>query len=493
MSRAICTKFMFYETGGFEQQRSRSYKARNVDDNTIDKVLRVTNDGLNMNASALSSVVSEIIGLDANKSTELFIPNGWDETRMSFIIELLLDEGRSSEKRQILTGYTDKMDLSHNDSLDPETELYINNSFILASHVTTGRQGRSRRTRVIANDFIIRPSDSPDSRRRNRTDPEILLRSEDVFYNRDSKRLSRRYNNEDVVDSRFQLSGDLKFARRADSHASDYLTSILRLGVSAEHRRRADDYSNDPGNVDPDTAADFQRMSTDEMASGYTSAGRVDDQGIFQDFLLETDINNSGIISLEDFERLVDFDSEPVVIKAGTARRDGRRYNRARAGDHAEWGIGSRNEDVLPDILKMSIPSLLLRFNISEAEVIITNQTLTGEIDVVVTNEIGTVEGLDTEPFIQPLEDAIKLDLAHILTRNNQDELTVTVDFSIITGMVIGINRHDGDGEISYNAAIWADGLQTCMRSSDRKILDEIVNDTDDIIEDILEAQQDFD
>lgn len=483
MSKPIVTKWTMFETGTFEKQNSRSHRAKNFDGSVVDQILRATDDGRTISSSSVSSVVDSIIELDSNSNTDIFIPNGWDEKRFAFVIEILLDEGKSNERRQVLTGYTDKSDMSIQNSLDPETQMFINNSFILNSYDVSDGRGRKRRSNIMANEFIIRSSHEGKSSRdrRGRTDEvETLLRSEDVFYKRDSGRLTSN-SRRDVRDGRFQLTGDIKLARRTDANATDYLSSILRLGVGSELRRRADDYHY--AEVDPDAAPDFSRQSVDEYAAGFTRSGGLDEHGIFRDWLVDTDFANCGMIELRDFEASVDCEVEIDLIVPG---RTNRRYERHHRGDHAEWG-GSNREDIIPDVIKNSIASLLLRYTISEAFVTITTEDNFERMVCNVSNELSMVDGFDVSGMLQSLEDQIINDIGRTITRNFQEPITVTVDFNMLSSMIITVDHHDGDGPTSHNAAIFTDGLQTNLKADSETILDQIVGDTEDLINEIVD------
>lgn len=489
MSKPSVTRWTFFETGTFEDQSSRNLRAKNFESSVVDRILSTTNGGRSISAASVSSVVSDIIELDGTANTDLYIPNGWDEPRLAFICEILLDEGRSNERRQVLTGYTDKSDLSFSGEMDPETQLYINNSFILNSYDTSGRNGRRRNSRVIANDFIIRSARDPDQtrgrrRRGNDDDVEVLLRSEDVFYKRDSASTVGNTRTK-ITDGRIQLTGELKLGRRADTNASDYLASILKVGMGAERQRRSDEYHF--SEIDVDTAPSFQRSSVDEMASGYTRAGAADEHGIFRDWLTDTDFANCGMIELRDFEDAVLIDCEPEVLRAG--RTESSRYARHRRGDFKNWG-GSNREDVVPDIVKMSLTSLLLRYTIAEARILITNQTDLGELRCHISNAQSLIQGFDVDNIVESLEMVIENDLARVISRNNMDDITVEVDYNMLSSMIIEVDHHDGDEVQRYNAAIFADGIQTNLRADSENILDEIVNDTDDLISELLEESQ---
>lgn len=488
MSKPIVTRFTFFETGTFEMQDSRSYRAKNFTDGVVDKLLRATDSGRTISSTTVSSVVSDILELDQKANTDIYIPNGWDTKRLAFILELILDEGSENERRQVLTGYTDKSDLSHNDKLDPETQLYINNSFILNSYsVGGGRNGRIKRRRVMANDFIIRSAreDGSSSRRSRRRDDddevEILLRSEDVFYKRDSASMSTN-SRRNVRDGRVQLTGEVKLGRRADANAADYLSSILRLGVGSEYRRRSDDYHF--AQIDTDSAPSFQRQSVDELASGYTRAGSLDDHGIFRDWLMDTDFANCGMIELRDLEDVVDLECEVDLIIPG---RTSRKYERHYRGDHANWGGGER-KDIIPDIVKNTLTSILLRYTICEAKILITNQTDLGEMVCNISGEESIIEGFDVSHMIDGLEDQIAFDLGKIISRDGREDITVNVDFNMLNCMIIEVDHHDGQEPIRYNAAIFADGLQTNLRADDMSVLDGIVNDTEDLINEIVDS-----
>lgn len=479
MSRPLVLKAVFFETGTYENQISRSYKSKSFSDNILDKLVRSTNRGRSINANNVSSVVDEILTIDANRPTQVLVPNGWDTKRLTFLISILMDEGKSTEFVQVLTGYTNYSDLSLDHTMDPDMELYFNNSFIVSSFVAPGPRGSRRRRRVMANDYIIRPSSGEfDSREAS---DEILIRSEDIFYSRDTANLPSVIGGRDVTDGRSRLDGDIPLARRAESSAATYLAQILRTGRNAERKRRMQDYTFQDINVDD--APEFSKESADELAGAACRAGTVEDHGIFADFMLDTEFANCGIITLGDLEAHCDFKGEIELIDTGSAK-----YGRPRRGDYATWG-GSRREDVLPDIIKNYVVAILLTHNISKANILISNFSKTGQMEVNITNEFGLIEELDVEDFVEAAEDAIVMEVGPIISRNGHESITVDISFDILTGMIIGIDHHDGQGEETWNAAIWSDGVQTNMRADASSILDEIANDASDVIDALLEDE----
>lgn len=491
MAKPILTSMILFETGGFERQSSRGYRTKNFTDGDVDQLVRSTDHGRNISSGTLSRAVSKIIELDSTANTNIFIPNGWDEKRLSFIIELLLNEGKSNECRQVLTGYTDKSDLSFGGEMDPAMQLFINNSFILTSYAAPGRSGRGRRSRFLANDYIIRSAHDTDDRSRRRERPrEHLLRSEDIFYNRDcSETLSRTRSK--VYDGRSLLDGELKLARRADDNITNYLESILRVGVTAQNRKRTDDYHFGEIGADApkfeDSVADHSRSSVYETASGFTRSGDVDTHGIFADWLLDTDFENSGMIELASFEDSVVLGCEPVIIEPGKVTRTGRSYSRSRVGDYEEWG-GSHHDDILPDIIKSSITSLMLRYTLAEADILITNDTADGQLHCHVSNDLSIIQDFDTGSYLDTVETSIVSELGPILTRDHHDDITITINYNMLSGMVIEIDHLDGSTPVRYNAAIWADGIQTNMRTEDETRLETMSTDFEVIVDEIIDS-----
>lgn len=493
MAKPVATSMIFFETDGFEDQNSRSYRSKNFGEDTVERLVRATDKGRNISSGSLSAVVSDIIELDANSNNRIHIPNGWGEKRLSFIIELLLNEGRSNESRQVLTGYTDKSDLSLSGEMDPEMQLFINNSFMITSNARPGRAGRGRQNRIIANDFIIRSAYDMDDRRSRRDRPqEMLLRSEDIFYNRDSHNTLTNTRRK-IRDGRSTLDGEVKFARRADGNVANYIESILRIGVTAENKRRTDDYHF--GDIDEAMAPDFDERMSDhsrssvyETASGFTRSGDVDTHGVFKDWLLDTDFEGCGMIELASFESSVVLGCEPVVITPGRIENGGTRYHRHRRGDNEEWG-GSHRHDVMPDIIKNSLVSIMLRYTVAEADIMITNDTDDGQLIAHVSNESSVVHGNDISGLLDTIETTIVCELGNIISRNGHDDITVTCNYNMLSGMLIEIDHHDGATPTRYNAAIFTDGLQTNMRTDDETVLDNISEDAVSLVDEILASQ----
>lgn len=484
-SRPLVLEAIFFETGTYEKQVARSYKAKSIGDSVLDELLELTDDGNAINSTSISPIVDSIITLDANRARKVSIPHGWDEPRLTFLICLLIDEGKANETYQILTGYTEYSDLSLDNKMDPDMKLYINNSIMINTFEVNEGGRKRRRSKVAANEILLRSSFDDDD---DGDEVDVLLRAQDVFCRRDIASLPDAIGDTEITDLRPHLDGEIVFGRRSDTIASNYVSSILRAGVSAETMRRNTDYHF--ADIDTTVAADFDRIaeSPDELAAERLRAGYATNHGAINDFMAETDFLNSGVITLGDLESSCDFENNPVVMGAGRTTGS-KQYRRSRAGDFDEWG-GSRKEDVLPDLIKSYVSGVLFVYNINSCSLIMTNQTHDGNCKAIITNAKGIFERFGLRPNVQAAEDALVAEVFPILSNNDALDLTVRVDFRTMEGMIIEIDHHDGRGPVVRNAAIWSDQLSTNIRADDDRILDEIANDTSDIIDEILSKNQ---
>jgi hypothetical protein len=147
---------MFHPAGTFNDQYNRGYTSGLRDRDVIDEFMNATDDGNRITAANISSIASDIITLtsDVDQKSPIYIPGGWGEQRRAFVMVVETDHYGDERKFQVITGFTDRVDVSHGGHVAPDLELFINN-------ITEYREvdsGRRRDHFISDNSFILRGS-----------------------------------------------------------------------------------------------------------------------------------------------------------------------------------------------------------------------------------------------------------------------------------------------------------------------------------------------
>lgn len=475
---------MFYVTSGHEDQYGRNFQTNRRSDHVRETFLRETNDGRNLDASTCARAVGEIIELRANvgRNDIIEIANGWGEERLAFIITVLTEDYAGASCRQVLTGFTDKADLSISGKMDPDMVLYINNTFTIRdSEINTGR-GNRRNSRMESSEYIIRGRRATERNILGVQNHDTLIRPQDIFFQKSEVQTTSRFGGADAYnDSRTNLSGDFKTARRIHNNPANYLSDIIRTGVTAEtvdQNERGTRHADDDG---MDTEIErLDDLNPSERAAAMLRGTELHRNELFRNFLSRTEYERNAEISFQEFLDCVDWPDnvQADMIGFGTARRDD--PARIRRGDTNEWK-GANNTTMAAEMISKTLPALVMNNFISSAIIEMTNETLDGQIQCKVINARPLIRDMDIDRYEVALERRLETDLGLLLSRNNQMEFNMSVNIRVTTDMLIKISVAGSPME-PFVSPVYCDGLTSPMKANDNSVLEGIVNDMDDLI-----------
>lgn len=481
---------IFYVTQGNEDQFNRNFMTSRRSDTVRESFLRETNDGRNLDASSCARAVADIIELRANvgRNDLIEIPNGWGEERLSFIITVLTEDYSGSQCRQILTGFTDKADLSMSGHIDPDMVLFINNTFTIRdSEIETGR-GRRRNSRMESSEYIIRGRRATERNLMGVQNHDTLLRPQDIFFQKAEASTISRFGGADrYTDARTSLTGDFKTAKRIHNNPANYLSDIIRTGVTAETVSQ-----NERGTVHgDDTRMDEQMeymndLNPDERAAAMLRGSELHRNELFRNFISRTEYEHNAEITFEQFEECVEWPDNirATMMGFGQAQRSSGRYQR---GDSSDWK-GANILTLGAEMVSKTLPALMMNNFIGDAIINMTNDTLDGQILCRVINARPLIKDMDIDRYEQALEQRLETDLGLIISRNNQLLFDLSVDINVAKDMIIELALDGGQKE-RFISPVFCDGLISPMKTNDGSILDSIVNDMDDLITAAIDGQ----
>lgn len=474
----------FYVTSGHEDQYGRNFLTSRRSDHVRETFLRETKDGRYLDASTCARAVGEILELraDVGRNDIIEIPNGWGEERLAFIIVVLTEDYAGAQCRQVLTGFTDKADLSLSGEMDPDMVLYINNTFTIRDdEIDTGR-GRRRNSRMESSEYIIRGRRATERNLIGVQNHDTLIRPQDIFFQKSEAQTIGRFGGADAYnDSRTNLSGDFKTARRIHNNPANYLSDIIRTGVTAETvdqnergTRHADDDHMD---------SEIERLddlNPSERAAAMLRGTELHRNELFRNFLSRTEYERNAEITFSEFQDCVNWprDVKAMMVGFGTARH--KDTNRIRRGDTNEWR-GANNVTMAAEMIAKTLPALVMNNFISSALIEMTNETLDGQIRCSVIDARPLVRDMDIGRYEQALEMRLETDLGLLLSRNNQLTFNMSVNIRVTTDMIIKISV-DGSPMEPFVSPVYCDGLLSPMKANDASVLQNIVNDMDDLI-----------
>lgn len=473
---------VFFTTSTYEDQYGSSFTTH-FDGGVKERLLRSTERGTRLNSVNLADAVGDAVTMTARRGLDIEIPGGWGEKRLSFIITFLISDYAGSTLRQVLTGYTDYNGVSEiSGTLDDDMRLFINNSIIIRDTVMDTGKGRILRPRIESSEYVLRGRRHEERSGWGRKQGERLIRPHDIFNDLSIAEISQYHSGGDrLIDTRADFTGDIKMGTRRENNAADWLSTILRAGVTAE--------TTEQPRWNSESQFAGEEMSRNEIAAGAVNVAKTEDNPLFSQFLQECEFSQTGSILLCELEEAVDwpdfYHGEQVTRFISPAEVKDRGYRQYERGQGSDWR-GAGRLTVASKIIAQSIPSILMTHHVADAHVFFTNDNLLGEMEVeIFPNSMRPlIPGENVRGFKTALEKLILLQVANPISHNGQISVTASIDCSVVTDIKVTISL-DGEPEELFAVPMYCDGLISPQKTDDLDLASKISNDLKSTITEI--------
>lgn len=489
---------IFYPTGTHDTMYNRSYRPGYRNRGAIDRFLEETNEGRNVNNVTMSRIADEIITLTAEVDPDrsVIIPNGFQNERMAFTMLIETDRIGDDTKYQLITGFTDRLDISSGDHLAPDTRLYINNT---SSYRSTWVRGR-RSIVTDDNSYILRGTRDllgESDGRRLREDPVHYVRPSDIYYNLSAPgilhRLSPSGETPQYSDVRSRSGSEYARTRRSYDAPSAFLAQTIRAGIAG--RRSHEDRAQSRDHDDVDYNNYMGQMSAEDTAASILESQDVGRNEVFRRLLDVSDFIRIGGLTLEELEDAIDFrDGEVRVWEIGARRRvsdstEGRRLSTARRGEGREWH-GADDNTMAAEMAARIVPSLLMLNTVGCAVVNISNDTYDGQVRCSVTGVGPLISQLEiTGAQITAIEEQLTYDLGNVVSNNGRFRFNMKVDVEMYGSCRIDVWVDDPSTRDEFVYPVYADCLCSAQITDDENTVADIATD----IGSLLDALDDVD
>ena len=461
-SNMTVQRLMFFEMGSYHALALRPYQTH-TDAQSIGIFNDVTNGGTNLSTNAVAQGCDGLVRPSAQAAGMANIAGGWDERRFVFLMHVSFEK-MGVTIYQVLSGYTDRFDLSLNGTLSPDMMLHFNNSVEIRQSAILGANGRQMQMSVRDASHIL--TDSVGGVNQNgypggwgagtqSLNYSCSMRPMDIFHRSGVPSVLHEssYTN-NAVDGRVSFLQGPKKSRRSNSSAPVYLSRLLTAQQTAE------------------------RNSLDAMDDDQTihnaAAGQVIEQSMMDDGFISTLDNHSQIMStaaisygeLCSFNPHVDGITQVIKRKAGAPMRHGR--------DSNHWN-GANNETLIATILSHSVPALMLDLMLLGVEFTATNSTIDSDYAVAVTGANSFAEGIDLQPYVTRFIDRLKFEILSDISRRNRISFGIHMRCDVAADTTIDITL-DGNTE-RFTMPSFCDALATPVFTTQRTDLDNVAND----------------
>jgi hypothetical protein len=281
------TKLTLIEVADLEEQYRHPFEFNVGGDvlQSIESLVR-SNHG-NLSPDLFIGTASEALRL-SSEAEEVGIAGrtgrrAWRENRYRFIAEVEIEgfaRHRNSATRAFVVGYTDRVDLSHENTVAPDLEMYVNSVVLIRDIEKKDRRGRTYISSKVLDSQQTMLGDIDITGRSGGS--EYLMRPYDLFNTVDTHKETGRHD--DSIDLRNTFQYGVEMNRRDSNDSNRYLAQVVAADRQGLGNLRT--YSNDIMDMSRESeAADIlrpQRVDSNLFLKAIASRSNYAEDNFFE-------------------------------------------------------------------------------------------------------------------------------------------------------------------------------------------------------------------
>lgn len=447
-------RLFFVETGTYEDQMLRPYDT-SLNQRTLIQLQEATRGGLNIAASSVAGIAGQIIAPTATPQGMATIQNGWQQSRMRFLMEVVDMDGYGGESVQYLSGYTNHVGVSlQSQALDPNMELFFNNSIQTKRVLYASPTGNVMQQRVTDAAHVLTGYYNPSYG--NLHSATHSMRPQDVFSAVGASTLAG-YGAE-LIDTRTAFAqGKLKKSVRANTSAPSYLARLLNTH-----------------NAEMATTEESDNL--DEVmgrAAGAVQEPMLSTDLFLHEMMLRSRLTQGGYVTFGELMALQPgLDQMAEVFVANSAQAKAQNHW---AGQTEHWG-GATNETLAATILSHAVPGIMMDLMFTKISFHATNRNIGNQMTVALTGAKSFTEGLDLTRHLQSFVHRLQSEVLFDLSRGGALDFEIRGEFDVMGDTKISISMQ-GQPFIDYTTPSWGDALFAPVLTNDQFGLQKLATD----------------
>ena len=404
MNQINIVRITLQESGTYNRQFSRPYEVVTTNDRMSalnmleDRIGNVTraNPIAKIEGNLLSGLCSNLVVPAAAYDRELMIPNGWNEQRLRFVIEVHIQSHFGTDV-YFMQGFTDYAGVSLQGSIDPKMTFFIN-SFIKVNR----SQDLSGMNPMGYRDVITEAYQVVNGQFHSQQGNHQVygLRPEDVIVGIQSNYLSgmaSSYTGANIADVRVNKAGESLRSRRSNGIPSNF------LGRLVESYRTAS------------TLADFGNGTDDIYSRAVQNCyeGTVYENPFIRAISNIKQVPNASFFCMEDLVKI-----DPTVAERTVFHRLMETVRMHRIGDTDDNWIQPRLETQLATITTHAVAGLMIDNMLVYVNMHSTTLTLNGMPETRISPDIQGVTTADMRPYVGKFVNRFETEVLPDLTMN---------------------------------------------------------------------------
>lgn len=455
------TKLLLVETGSYNNQYRRPYNTKLTGD-TMNALTERLTGGSTYEPSQMGGIANQFIAPSATPESQISMVNGWNERRMSFMMEIEHSSQTGGRSVEIVLGYTSYSGVGINGSIDPRMEFFINSTQHVRNSVEYTPMGNQNRQVVSDSSHILVDNGWTGIYNANK---EQRMRPEDVYTTMSRAQISG-LNDGSLLDTRAMSTNMAVKSRRSNNSAANYMSQILK------------------GYNQASMSAEFGIGNQEllSMARGFAAEGIASKDPFI---LAISQIRGMPTGNTFTFNDLVTLDPNVQYVTKAQLMAPTAMAKIHNAGQTAEWS-GSDFYTATANILSQSVPSLLMELALTRVVFKTTNRNIGSGVTV----GIYDAEGFSNGDYTTAL-DIFKMRLEHEILRdisfNNGIDFAIEMKVDLLGETWITLSM-DGGPLTDYVTPSFADALLTPVLTLDNQRAINLASDFEQLSSHLLDA-----
>jgi len=382
-----------------------------------------TNHGRNLNQQSLAGIAGQILTPTAVGEREAFIPNGWAEPRMQFMMEIIHPSMDGYPIYQYITGYTDHVGyIPGSGHIDPNMRFYLNYSVDTRTVMQETHHGQVPTLRMRSANHLIAGSTygSGFIGQTNNPNEKYMIRPTDL-----TQALSMKVEEYKGFDFGASYSVGpskaglhIKTSKVNNGLPNRYLANVFKGFKAASNSGSA---IKDFGSIMEETSGSLR----EDPLTKNLFVRELLDQG--------TSLSESDSFT---FRELCDLFPETANNTVVIEHKAHQQSNFGMAGtDFVNYtsDFHSPNYQVVTaTMLSNALPGLLMDLMLTRISFNCTNKTLDGQPYLTIFG-YGSFASIELERYVEVFKTNFLSELWPSLSKNNEIDLTVNVQFDIVS------------------------------------------------------------
>lgn len=461
MKNAKITKLFFVPTGSYHDMALRPYNLH-VSGDSLDRLSAATDGFRNLSTGSFAGVAGSILRPMTQSVGTLSIPNGWNEQRYMFMMEVVhynngaSDFEDSSTRVQYISGYTDfSGDASYTGRIDPGMRMYLNT-------VINTREFRGQHRRGISANRYLQQNAGQHGQY---GEQYFAMRPRDVCQTVGNSGLGDHV----AVDFRTTLSSRPLMSNVRNDLPTDYMARTFQSYQLAMH------------------TADVQDDIPTLMSNVASSTG--DEAALDDPFIMNlhrnTELAEGSCFAYGELCTLFPGTDDVAHIVPPTemlTRDIG--FAQHTPANSSNW-VGSNSETVVSTIVGSSVPALMTDAMLTQVSFYISNDTVNGQptMEWLSQPQSFMMVGEDLENQATYFTNRMLQEIFRDLTNNGN----MTLSLSLFSDLVMADTRLevqiDGGDVVPFCVPNFASSMITPVIANNRMQLDDMASGVNQIFD----------